>query len=110
MRAPFHGRRLVPPYASCIDVVDQPAAVEGALKLKEVAYMHAEAYAAQRTEARVPLALVTSEMPVAIVVASNDSLLERLKISLQEVRARQRPLRACRQRHAHRKRRGLRPV
>jgi glucosamine--fructose-6-phosphate aminotransferase (isomerizing) len=63
-----------------------PIALEGALKLKEVTYIHAEAYAAGELK-HGPLALVTSEMPV-IAVAPNDALLEKLKSNLQEVRAR----------------------
>ena len=61
-------------------------ALEGALKLKEVTYIHAEAYAAGELK-HGPLALVTSEMPV-VAVAPNDALLEKLKSNLQEVRAR----------------------
>ncbi len=63
-----------------------PIALEGALKLKEVTYIHAEAYAAGELK-HGPLALVTSEMPV-VAVAPNDTLLEKLKSNLQEVRAR----------------------
>ena len=63
-----------------------PVAQEGALKLKEVTYIHAEAYAAGELK-HGPLALVTSEMPV-VTVAPNDALLEKLKSNLQEVRAR----------------------
>ena len=63
-----------------------PIALEGALKLKEVTYIHAEAYAAGELK-HGPLALVTSEMPV-LAVAPNDTLLEKLKSNLQEVRAR----------------------
>ncbi len=63
-----------------------PIAQEGALKLKEVTYIHAEAYAAGELK-HGPLALVTSEMPV-VTVAPNDALLEKLKSNLQEVRAR----------------------
>ena len=63
-----------------------PIALEGALKLKEVTYIHAEAYAAGELK-HGPLALVTSEMPV-VTVAPNDALLEKLKSNLQEVRAR----------------------
>lgn len=63
-----------------------PIALEGALKLKEVTYIHAEAYAAGELK-HGPLALVTSEMPV-VTVAPNDVLLEKLKSNLQEVRAR----------------------
>jgi glucosamine--fructose-6-phosphate aminotransferase (isomerizing) len=63
-----------------------PIALEGALKLKEVTYIHAEAYAAGELK-HGPLALVTSEMPV-VAVAPNDMLLEKLKSNLQEVRAR----------------------
>ncbi|QDL55889.1 glutamine--fructose-6-phosphate transaminase (isomerizing) [Rhodoferax aquaticus] len=63
-----------------------PIAMEGALKLKEITYIHAEAYAAGELK-HGPLALVTSEMPV-VTVAPNDSLLEKLKSNLHEVRAR----------------------
>ena len=63
-----------------------PIAMEGALKLKEVSYIHAEAYAAGELK-HGPLALVTSEMPV-VTVAPNDALLEKLKSNLHEVRAR----------------------
>ncbi len=63
-----------------------PIAMEGALKLKEITYIHAEAYAAGELK-HGPLALVTSEMPV-VTVAPNDALLEKLKSNLHEVRAR----------------------
>jgi glutamine---fructose-6-phosphate transaminase (isomerizing) len=63
-----------------------PIALEGALKLKEITYIHAEAYAAGELK-HGPLALVTSEMPV-VTVAPNDVLLEKLKSNMQEVRAR----------------------
>jgi glutamine---fructose-6-phosphate transaminase (isomerizing) len=63
-----------------------PIALEGALKLKEISYIHAEAYPAGELK-HGPLALVTSEMPV-VVVAPNDSLIEKLKSNMQEVRAR----------------------
>ena len=63
-----------------------PIAMEGALKLKEISYIHAEAYPAGVLK-HGPLALVTSAMPV-VTVAPNDSLLEKLKSNLQEVRAR----------------------
>ena len=63
-----------------------PIALEGALKLKEISYIHAEAYAAGELK-HGPLALVDREMPV-IAVAPNDALLEKLKSNLQEVRAR----------------------
>ena len=63
-----------------------PIAMEGALKLKEISYIHAEAYPAGELK-HGPLALVDKEMPV-IAVAPNDSLLEKLKSNLQEVRAR----------------------
>jgi glucosamine--fructose-6-phosphate aminotransferase (isomerizing) len=63
-----------------------PIAQEGALKLKEITYIHAEAYAAGELK-HGPLALVTSVMPV-VTVAPNDSLLEKLKSNMQEVRAR----------------------
>lgn len=63
-----------------------PVAMEGALKLKEISYIHAEAYPAGELK-HGPLALVDKNMPV-IVVAPNDELLEKLKSNLQEVRAR----------------------
>ncbi|WP_026686094.1 glutamine--fructose-6-phosphate transaminase (isomerizing) [Azovibrio restrictus] len=63
-----------------------PIALEGALKLKEISYIHAEAYPAGELK-HGPLALVDREMPV-IAVAPNDHLLEKLKSNLQEVRAR----------------------
>jgi len=63
-----------------------PIALEGALKLKEISYIHAEAYPAGELK-HGPLALVDREMPV-ISVAPNDTLLEKLKSNLQEVRAR----------------------
>ncbi|MFM1989351.1 MAG: Glucosamine--fructose-6-phosphate aminotransferase [Pseudomonadota bacterium] len=63
-----------------------PIAMEGALKLKEITYIHAEAYAAGELK-HGPLALVDKDMPV-VVVAPNDALIEKLKSNLQEVRAR----------------------
>jgi glucosamine--fructose-6-phosphate aminotransferase (isomerizing) len=60
--------------------------MEGALKLKEITYIHAEAYAAGELK-HGPLALVTSAMPV-VTVAPNDALLEKLKSNMHEVRAR----------------------
>lgn len=63
-----------------------PIAMEGALKLKEISYIHAEAYPAGELK-HGPLALVDSDMPV-IAIAPNDVLLEKLKSNLQEVRAR----------------------
>ncbi len=63
-----------------------PIALEGALKLKEISYIHAEAYPAGELK-HGPLALVTSAMPV-VTVAPNDALLEKLKSNLHEVRAR----------------------
>ena len=63
-----------------------PIALEGALKLKEISYIHAEAYPAGELK-HGPLALVTKEMPV-VTVAPKDSLLEKLKSNMQEVRAR----------------------
>ena len=63
-----------------------PIALEGALKLKEISYIHAEAYPAGELK-HGPLALVTEQMPV-VTVAPNDGLLEKLKSNLQEVRAR----------------------
>jgi len=63
-----------------------PIALEGALKLKEISYIHAEAYAAGELK-HGPLALVDKDMPV-VAIAPNDTLLEKLKSNLQEVRAR----------------------
>jgi glucosamine--fructose-6-phosphate aminotransferase (isomerizing) len=63
-----------------------PIALEGALKLKEISYIHAEAYPAGELK-HGPLALVTDAMPV-VTVAPNDTLLEKLKSNMQEVRAR----------------------
>ncbi len=66
--------------------IHYPIAMEGALKLKEISYIHAEAYAAGELK-HGPLALVDREMPV-IAIAPNDALLEKLKSNLQEVCAR----------------------
>jgi glucosamine--fructose-6-phosphate aminotransferase (isomerizing) len=63
-----------------------PIALEGALKLKEISYIHAEAYPAGELK-HGPLALVTAEMPV-VTVAPNDTLLDKVKSNMQEVRAR----------------------
>ena len=63
-----------------------PIAMEGALKLKEISYIHAEAYAAGELK-HGPLALVDASMPV-VAIAPNDALIEKLKSNLQEVRAR----------------------
>ena len=63
-----------------------PVAMEGALKLKEISYIHAEAYPAGELK-HGPLALVDEDMPI-VTVAPNDDLLEKLKSNLQEVRAR----------------------
>src|SRR5437764_4212471 len=63
-----------------------PVALEGALKLKEISYIHAEAYAAGELK-HGPLALVDASMPV-VVIAPNDALLEKVKSNMQEVRAR----------------------
>jgi glutamine---fructose-6-phosphate transaminase (isomerizing) len=66
--------------------IHYPIAMEGALKLKEISYIHAEAYPAGELK-HGPLALVDREMPV-VAIAPNDALLEKLKSNLQEVRAR----------------------
>ncbi len=66
--------------------IHYPIALEGALKLKEISYIHAEAYPAGELK-HGPLALVTREMPV-VTVAPNDALLEKVKSNMQEVRAR----------------------
>ena len=63
-----------------------PIAMEGALKLKEISYIHAEAYPAGELK-HGPLALVDADMPV-VVVAPNDELLEKLHSNMQEVKAR----------------------
>jgi glucosamine--fructose-6-phosphate aminotransferase (isomerizing) len=70
-----------------------PIAMEGALKLKEISYIHAEAYPAGELK-HGPLALVTDEMPV-VTVAPNDLLLEKLKSNMMEVRARGGELFVC---------------
>jgi glucosamine--fructose-6-phosphate aminotransferase (isomerizing) len=66
--------------------IHYPIALEGALKLKEISYIHAEAYAAGELK-HGPLALVDAQMPV-VVIAPNDALLEKVKSNMQEVRAR----------------------
>ena len=66
--------------------VHYPIALEGALKLKEISYIHAEAYPAGELK-HGPLALVDGDMPV-VTIAPNDELLEKLKSNMQEVRAR----------------------
>jgi glucosamine--fructose-6-phosphate aminotransferase (isomerizing) len=66
--------------------IHYPVALEGALKLKEISYIHAEAYPAGELK-HGPLALVDAAMPV-VVIAPNDSLLEKVKSNMQEVRAR----------------------
>ncbi|MGH8280085.1 MAG: SIS domain-containing protein, partial [Gammaproteobacteria bacterium] len=66
--------------------IHYPIALEGALKLKEISYIHAEAYPAGELK-HGPLALVDKNMPV-VVIAPNDALLEKVKSNMQEVRAR----------------------
>ncbi|OIQ99094.1 glutamine--fructose-6-phosphate aminotransferase [mine drainage metagenome] len=66
--------------------IHYPIALEGALKLKEISYIHAEAYPAGELK-HGPLALVDSNMPV-VVIAPNDALLEKVKSNMQEVKAR----------------------
>ena len=66
--------------------IHYPIALEGALKLKEISYIHAEAYPAGELK-HGPLALVDRDMPV-VVIAPNDTLLEKVKSNMQEVRAR----------------------
>jgi glucosamine--fructose-6-phosphate aminotransferase (isomerizing) len=66
--------------------IHYPIALEGALKLKEISYIHAEAYPAGELK-HGPLALVDAQMPV-VAIAPNDALLDKLKSNLQEVRAR----------------------
>jgi glucosamine--fructose-6-phosphate aminotransferase (isomerizing) len=63
-----------------------PIAMEGALKLKEISYIHAEAYAAGELK-HGPLALIDQDMPI-VVVAPNNELIEKLKSNMEEVRAR----------------------
>ncbi|MBV1960222.1 MAG: SIS domain-containing protein, partial [Oleibacter sp.] len=63
-----------------------PIAMEGALKLKEISYIHAEAYAAGELK-HGPLALIDAEMPIVVVAPHND-LVEKLKSNIEEVRAR----------------------
>ena len=70
-----------------------PIALEGALKLKEISYIHAEAYPAGELK-HGPLALVTADMPV-VTVAPKDALLQKLKSNMQEVRARGGELYVC---------------
>jgi glucosamine--fructose-6-phosphate aminotransferase (isomerizing) len=86
--------------------IHYPIALEGALKLKEISYIHAEAYPAGELK-HGPLALVDSQMPV-VTVAPNDALLEKLKSNMQEVRARRRALCAGRCQDQYRKRRHAR--
>ena len=76
-----------------------PIAMEGALKLKEISYIHAEAYAAGELK-HGPLALVTKDMPV-IAIAPKDALFEKLRSNLQEVRARGGELYVLADRNAH---------
>ena len=66
--------------------IQNAVAMEGALKLKEISYIHAEAYAAGELK-HGPLALVDEDMPI-VAIAPDDKLLEKLKSNLQEVRAR----------------------
>jgi len=66
--------------------VHYPIALEGALKLKEISYIHAEAYPAGELK-HGPLALVDKNLPV-VVIAPNDKLLEKVKSNMQEVKAR----------------------
>ena len=79
-------------FAKCEDALflgrgmHYPIALEGALKLKEISYIHAEAYPAGELK-HGPLALVTEKMPV-VTIAPNDDLLEKLKSNMQEVKAR----------------------
>ena len=80
-----------------------PIAMEGALKLKEISYIHAEAYAAGELK-HGPLALIDEEMPV-VVVAPNNELLEKLNSNMQVVRARGGQLCVCGCGHRHQKRR-----
>jgi len=85
-------KRLAPAFARCQNALfvgrgaHYPIALEGALKLKEISYIHAEAYPAGELK-HGPLALIDEEMPV-VAVAPNDQLLEKLKSNIQEVRAR----------------------
>ncbi|WP_117097888.1 SIS domain-containing protein, partial [Klebsiella pneumoniae] len=63
-----------------------PIALEGALKLKEISYIHAEGYAAGELK-HGPLALVDTEMPI-VILAPNDEMLDKLKSNMEEVQAR----------------------
>ena len=84
-----HGHNVSPTSSHALFLgrgVHYPIALEGALKLKEISYIHAEAYPAGELK-HGPLALVDEDMPV-ITIAPNDHLLEKLKSNLQEVRAR----------------------
>ena len=63
-----------------------PIALEGALKLKEISYIHAEGYAAGELK-HGPLALVDNEMPI-VILAPNDEMLDKLKSNMEEVQAR----------------------
>ena len=87
-RAADPGCRKLPPATRPIPGrgLHYPIALEGALKLKEISYIHAEAYPAGELK-HGPLALVDSDMPV-VVIAPNDALLEKVKSNMQEVRAR----------------------
>lgn len=78
--------------------VHYPIALEGALKLKEISYIHAEAYPAGELK-HGPLALVDREMPV-VTVAPSDRLLEKLKSNMQEIRARGGELYVCADRNS----------
>jgi glucosamine--fructose-6-phosphate aminotransferase (isomerizing) len=83
------GRKTLRPMENALFLgrgLHYPIALEGALKLKEISYIHAEAYPAGELK-HGPLALVTSAMPV-VTVAPNDALLEKLKSNMHEVRAR----------------------
>ncbi|OHC69016.1 MAG: glutamine--fructose-6-phosphate aminotransferase [Rhodocyclales bacterium GWA2_65_20] len=79
--------------------IHYPIAMEGALKLKEISYIHAEAYAAGELK-HGPLALVNAEMPV-VAIAPKDALIEKLRSNLQEVRARGGELYVLADRHTH---------
>ena len=79
--------------------IHYPIALEGALKLKEISYIHAEAYPAGELK-HGPLALVDNDMPV-VVIAPNDALLEKVKSNMQEVRARGGELFVCADSDSH---------
>ena len=67
--------------------INYPIALEGALKLKEISYIHAEGYPAGEMK-HGPIALIDREMPVVAIATGNDTVFEKVKSNLQEVKAR----------------------